>query len=347
MTNGIYKAGDGPVPDTNYNWPTMGYAPRLGAAYDISGNQRIVIRGGYGIFFNRPDGNTIFGQVNNPPASTAATVNNGTLQSLSGGLALSAPSALNVFQLESPLPTSGQWNVGVQMMLPWASALDVSYVGQHAWDQLQGVDINAPDFGAAYQSQNQNPTLAASTTPAATALVTNFLRSYRGFGAINYTIPYGFNSFHSLQFAFTRRFRNGVSFGLNDTITLAQTASVAPRLQHDANGNWSIRADQDQAYDLLKDNSGPRHIIKGNFVWDLPDLHESNSTAKNVVGYIINDWQLSGVLTADTGSPYSLGFSYRASATSTSRARRTTARAWCSWAIRATGAAPIRRGSST
>ena len=101
-----------------------------------------------------------------------------------------------------------------------------------------------------------------------------------------------------------------MSFGLNDTITLAQTASVAPRLQHDANGNWSIRADQDQAYDLLKDNSGPRHIIKGNFVWDLPDLHESNSTAKNVVGYIINDWQLSGVLTADTGSPYSLGFSY-------------------------------------
>ncbi len=309
VTNGIYRAGEGPVPKTNYNWPTMGYAPRLGAAYDISGNQEFVIRGGYGLFFNRPDGNTIFGQVNNPPGSTAATVNNGTLQELSGGLALSAPSALNVFQLESPLPTSGQWNVGLQMVLPWASSLDVSYVGQHAWNQLQSVDINAPDFGTAYAPGNQNPTLATSQTPGATALVTNFLRPYRGFGAINYTIPYGFNSFHSLQLSFNRRFRNGVSFGLNNTITLSQTASVAPRLQHDVNGNWSIRADQDQAQALLADSRGPRHIIKGNFVWDLPDLHQS-STAAKILGLVINDWQLSGVLTADTGSPYSLGFSY-------------------------------------
>jgi hypothetical protein len=309
VTNGIYRAGEGPVPKTNYNWPTMGYAPRLGAAYDLSGDQRFVIRGGYGIFFNRPDGNTIFGQVNNPPASSAATVNNGTLQSLSGGLRLSAPSALNVFQLESPLPTSGQWNIGMQMLLPWASSVDVSYVGQHAWDQLQSVDINAPDFGTAYKTENQNPTLASNPTPAATALVTNFLRPYRGFGAINYTIPYGFNSFHSLQLSFSRRFKNGISFGLNDTVTLSQTTSIAPRLQHDANGNWSIRPDQDQATELLKDNRGARHIIKGNFVWDLPDVPKGN-TAQDIIGYVLNDWQLSGVLTADTGSPYSLGFSY-------------------------------------
>ena len=171
------------------------------------------------------------------------------------------------------------------------------------------MDINAPDFGTAYQPANQNPTLASNPTPAATALVTNFLRPYRGFGAINYTIPYGFNSFHSLQLSFSRRFKNGISFGLNDTITLSQTASIAPRLQHDANGNWSIRADQDQATELLQDNRGARHIIKGNFVWDLPDLPKGN-TAQDIIGYVLNDWQLSGVLTADTGSPYSLGFSY-------------------------------------
>ena len=52
------------------------------------------------------------------------------------------------------------------MALPWAMALDVSYVGQHQYNILQNVDINRVDFGAAFLPQNQDPSLAASTTPA-------------------------------------------------------------------------------------------------------------------------------------------------------------------------------------
>ncbi len=37
----------------------MVYAPRFGAAYDVSGNAEVVVRGSVGLFFDRPDGNTV------------------------------------------------------------------------------------------------------------------------------------------------------------------------------------------------------------------------------------------------------------------------------------------------
>ena len=89
-------------------------------AYDLSGRQRLVIRGGGGLFFDRPSGNSIFPQVTNPPAVRNVTVRYGQLQSLgSAGLTTEGPPALYVYEYDSKLPSSLQWNAGVQMMLPW------------------------------------------------------------------------------------------------------------------------------------------------------------------------------------------------------------------------------------
>ena len=52
-----------------------------------------------------------------------------------------------------------------------------------------------------------------------------------------------------------------------------------------------------------------RHIIKGNMVWDLPKMSPGDG-AQRVLAAIVNDWQLSGILTAGTGAPSSIGFSY-------------------------------------
>ena len=58
---------------------------------------------------------------------------------------------MTVFYYDSNLPTSLQWNVGMQMALPWSSSLDVSYVGSHAYNIIgQNPDVNAPDIGVAY-----------------------------------------------------------------------------------------------------------------------------------------------------------------------------------------------------
>jgi hypothetical protein len=54
--------------------------------------------------------------------------------------------------------------------------------------------------------------------------------------------------------------------------------------------------------------------MKGNFVWDLPDIHSSGATWKTV-SYLVNDWQLSGVWTAATGTNYAVGINYQGGAT--------------------------------
>ena len=64
-------------------------------------------------------------------------------------------------------------------------------------------------------------------------------------------------------------------------------------LQHNPDGTFSDRADQAQADELLGNHAPLKHNFKGNFVWDLPDIHGSSGT-RAAVGYIVNDWQLSG-----------------------------------------------------
>src|SRR5262249_5219658 len=158
----------------------------------------------------------MFGQITNPPASRSVTVSNGTLQGLSSGLAVAAPPGMTIFQFDAQMPSSAHWNTGVQFALPWQSSLDISYVVLHGYNLLTGsVDINAPDFGAAYLAQNHNPTVAPSTIPGAGALPTNFFRPYLGFGTINRNMTTGVNTFHSLQTSFNRRFSHGLSFTVN------------------------------------------------------------------------------------------------------------------------------------
>src|SRR4029079_16783680 len=98
--------------------------------------------------------------VTNPPAVRNVTVRYGQLQSFgSGGLTTEGPPALNVYEYDAKLPSSLQWNAGVQMMLPWKTSLDVEYVGQHGYNIVETLNINAVDFGAATLPQNQDTTL--------------------------------------------------------------------------------------------------------------------------------------------------------------------------------------------
>ena len=53
-----------------YTWPNVVVGPRFGAAYDITGKQTLIFRGGGGIFYDRPDGNTVFSIPGNPPIAT-------------------------------------------------------------------------------------------------------------------------------------------------------------------------------------------------------------------------------------------------------------------------------------
>ncbi|MGH9309955.1 MAG: hypothetical protein ACRD1U_11310, partial [Vicinamibacterales bacterium] len=313
--NGIRQAGDG-ISEKSYVWPAMVFGPRFGMAYDLTGTQTTVLRAGGGLYYDRPDGNTVFSIPGNPPIATAQDLRYGQLQTLGQGLTTSPIPSLVVFQYDAQVPASWQWQVGVQRALPWALSADVSYVGNHGFNRLgsfQGgstVNLNSIDMGSAYLPQNQDPTKAPNSLAGANAYSTNLLRPYPGLGNINQQTTEFSDTYHSLQLSLNRRFRNGFSFGANYTGQLSFTGNTGlqKRLEHAADGSISVRADQD-AYEELNANLGGRtHYFKGNAIWALPHVPQSFG---RVAGLILNDWQLASVFTLASGEPYDLTFSYQ------------------------------------
>jgi hypothetical protein len=312
LLNGVRQAGDG-IAKTGYTWPKLVVGPRFGAAYDLTGTQSIVLRGGGGLFYDRPDGNTVFTIPGNPPMATAQDLRNGQLATLGTGLSTIGVPQLAIFQYDADVPASWQWQGGVQMALPWSSSLDISYVGNHGFNRLgafqagSSVNLNAVDFGAAYLPENQDPTQTSSVPGANT--IDNLLRPYAGFGNINQQTTEFWDTYHSLQTSLNRRFRNGFAFGVNYTygISFKGNTGLQKRFQHAPDGTISLRADQAQYEKLMETLDRRPHILKANAVWDLP---KSPSALGPVVGAILNDWQLSGVLSAGSGPAYDLGYSY-------------------------------------
>jgi hypothetical protein len=315
--NGVRQAGDG-ISKYGYTWPKLVVGPRFGAAYDISGDQSLVFRGGAGLFYDRPDGNTVFSIPGNPPIATSTDLRNGTLQNLGQGLSFGPVPALVIFQYKAKVPASVQWQAGIQKTLPWASVVDLSYVGNHGYNRLGGfqggttVNLNAIDFGAAYLPQNQDLTKGAPAFPGQNALPGNIIRPYRGFSNIAQNTTEFEDTYHSLQSNFNRRFRNGFSFGVNYVLSLSFTGNTGlqKRLQHAADGSYSVRADQAEYEKLNEMLNLQRHLLKANWVWDLPDYRTSNMAGR-VLGYLINDWQVSGIFTGGSGNRYDLNYSYQ------------------------------------
>jgi hypothetical protein len=261
----------------------------------------------------------MYSQIGNPPFSTSRTVRNAVLQQLSSGLEIQGPPTVNsIWPYEGDIPSSTQWNAGIQTTLPWASSLDVSYVGLRGFNQLreirgqQLVDINAPDIGVAFLPQYQDPTLAPNSTPGANALSTDLLRPYRGFGQIGFNLPQFHETYHSIQSSFSRRYRDGIAFGVNYTLGLSYTGNIGllQRLQHNADGSFELRADQEEYEDLNSDMGNRRHIVKANFLWDLPNA-SATSGPMHAIAAVVNDWQLSGVLTAGSAAKYDVTYSYQ------------------------------------
>jgi Carboxypeptidase regulatory-like domain len=324
LTNGVVQAGNG-ISKYSYTWPAIVYGPRFGYAYDVTGTQKYVVRGGAGWFYDRPDGNTVFSIPGNPPISTSTNLLAGTLSSLGQGLSPLPVPTLNTFVYNAKIPTSVQWQTELQVALPWSSAFTAAYVGNHGYNRLgafQGgstLNVNAVDFGTAFLPQYQNTTLAPSTTPGANALTGNLLRPYPGYNIIAQQTTDFHDTYHSLQFTLNRRYRNGYAFGVNYTRGLSFTGNTGlqERIQHNPDGSYTLRADQAQ-YEALNNTLDLRpNVIKANALYDIPKLHGSDHGTMKAIGYVLNDWQVSGVLTAGSNAAYDLTSSYQSNGTNT------------------------------
>jgi hypothetical protein len=298
LLNGIVQAGAG-IENGLYRNRGIHFAPRFGFAYDLLGNQNLVLRGGGGMFYDRPQGNVVFDLLTNPPTTLQPTFFFGQMQTLNTGQVLLAPPALVAYDRAGKNPTSYAFNLGVQHKLPFDSVLDVSYVGTLGSHLLQRRNINAPAYGAALQAGNQDPTMAANST-GASALPVDFLRPYQGFGNISYIEPASSSNYHSLQTSLNRRFTRGLLLGITHTWSKALGTQAADLPGINSFGAPRIDTNNRQA------NYGPqdfdrRHNFNVNWVYELP-----KATTNRMLGVGLNDWQISGIYRYQTGAPYNV-----------------------------------------
>ncbi|MBN2368873.1 MAG: carboxypeptidase regulatory-like domain-containing protein [Vicinamibacteria bacterium] len=294
--NGAFMAGQG-IDKTLTDGPKMKISPRFGFAYDLTGKQSAVLRGGFAVLYDRPQGNTVFDYAGNPPAVENVQLEQGLFTDLaSAARPLDGPLSVVPFQYDWKVPTVYTWNVGMQVKLPSAFVWDISYVGSDSKDLLMRYDYNAVPYGAKYLPENQDPTASASSVPGATSLASNFLRPYTGYATINAWAFGSSANYHALQTALNRRFDKGLLLGVSYTYS----KSLGTANDDYSSGRIDGR-DKELNYGILF-NHRP-HVFSANFVYQTPKV------ASGAAGAIVNGWQLSGVFRYMTGAPYQITYS--------------------------------------
>jgi hypothetical protein len=164
--------------------------------------------------------------------------------------------------------------------------------------------------------QNQDPTKPSSPSTGVNAYATNLIRPVQGYGSLNQAQFVGSNRFNSLQVSVNRRFKEGV---LSASYTHGSNHGTDGQgLRHKVNGDGTITINtaEQAALDAPVSPgatgtgvSDLRTAARVNFVWLLPGVKET-SAGLRALSYVVNGWQLSGVLNYSSGVPYSLGYSY-------------------------------------
>jgi hypothetical protein len=298
--NGSFQAGNG-ITDQLQDGNAFRVSPRVGAVYDLTGKGETIVRGGFGIFYDRPQGNMVFDMISNAPGVLNSRLDWGRLQDLTSASGDPFPTlSLNPTAFGFKPPRVDQWNVGVQHKLFEEVILDVAYVGSRSTDLLRQVQINAVPFGAKFLPQNQDPTRVPSATPGANALPNDFLRPYRGYGDIRMWDYSGYADYKALQTSVTRRFDRGFMVsgfwvwskaqGINNT----DFAAGVPNLS----------ADETRRLDYSLLDYDRTHNFTLNAIWQTPSV-----TSNRGLGVLVNDWQLSGVYRWTSGRPLMVNFS--------------------------------------
>jgi hypothetical protein len=300
ITNGIAQAGKD-IDKGLIKSSGIVYAPRFGFAFDVTGQQKMVLRGGAGIFYDRFQGNEVFDMLTNPPTTVAPTLYNGMLKDIDPKSALLAPLGLHAFDYNGPIPTVYNWNFGLQAKLPRDLVLDVAYVGSEALHQLQRVNLNAIPYGATFKAENQDPTKVAASPNALlgnNAYDRDYLRPYPGFGDITLHAFGGTANYNSLQTTLQKRFSKGLSFSANHTWARSLGTS-------DARGDYNRIDSNTRVANYALTALHRQHTFNFYYTYDLPALFKN----RPVMHMLIDGWQISGATTMQTGSPFTPGIS--------------------------------------
>lgn len=266
-------------------------SPRFGFAYDLTGKQDFVIRGGFAVFFDRAQGNLVYDYNQNLPTTFTSSIFNGFLSDVTtNATSYGTPQSVKAIDPNAKTPTTNSYNIGIQYKLPFFdTVLDVSYVGSQSHHLPHTRALNETAFGSAFLAANQDPTKTL-TTNGANALPTDFYRPYLGFAGISY-VEFSENSnYNSLQISANRRFSRGLLISANYTLSKAMGISSGDQTASRIDGKDYVN------YGRL--GFDRRHNLSINWVYELPALVKNR-----FIGLATNGWQFSGIYRFTTGAP--------------------------------------------
>ncbi|MGB6192433.1 MAG: TonB-dependent receptor [Terracidiphilus sp.] len=302
--NGVQLAGQNGFPRGIVQNHFGTVQPRVGFAYDLDKGHRTVLRGGWGLFYERVQGNDIYGTDVNPPnayqPSVSAVYFSNPNTSNRSGLTATAPffpGGFNSLQYTYPNPATQQFSLGLQREMAPSVIAQVQYVGMTAWHQNVQRAVNTLPLA---DVADRESVATVSGTNA------NLYRQFPGFAGITQVENSTNSTYNSLQTSMRMENRHGLTLQLSYTWSHEidiQSGDLGSTNQQGSGGLLSNPFNT--LYDRGSGTIDRRNVFGANYIYNFPTLRGSSTFTHVVLG----GWVFSGITQATSGNPVNVTYS--------------------------------------